>query len=62
MSYILAVTLPLPVLLALVASLLVSLAVAAVVVTMRWPAPVRLPQRGGENATAAAAAAAAERD
>lgn len=57
MSHILAVTLPLPVLLALVASLLVSLAVAAVALAMRRPMPVRLPSRpqagGGDNAAIA---------
>ena len=46
MSHILAVNLPLPVLLALVASLLVSLVVAAVAVSLHRPAPVRLPARG----------------
>lgn len=46
MSHILAANLPLPVLLALVASLLVSLAVAAVAISLHRPAPVRLPARG----------------
>lgn len=57
MSHFLAITLPLPVLLALVASLLVSLAVASVVLAMRRPMPVRLPARpqGGSADSAAVA-------
>ncbi|WP_306392757.1 hypothetical protein [Telluria beijingensis] len=50
MSHILAANLPLPVLLALVASLLVSLVVAAVAVSLHRPAPVRLPARDDERA------------
>lgn len=46
MSHVLAANLPLPVLLALAASLLVSLVVAAVAVSLHRPAPVRLPARG----------------
>jgi len=57
MSHFLAITLPLPVLLALVASLLVSQMVAAVVIAMRRPMPVRLPSRpqpdSGDNAVVA---------
>lgn len=43
MSQILAVALPLPVLLALVALLLVSLVFGAVLATLQRPAPVQLP-------------------
>ena len=52
MSQILALTLPLPVLLALVALLLVSLVVGVVLATLQRPAPVLLPQPAGERATA----------
>lgn len=50
MSQILALTLPLPVLLALVALLLVSLLVGAVLATLQRPEPVRLPLPGGDSA------------
>lgn len=53
MSHILAANLPLPVLLALVASLLVSLVVAAVAISLHRPAPVRLPSRSDERACVA---------
>lgn len=49
MSQILALTLPLPVLLALFALLLVSLVVGLVLATLR-PAPVRLPLPAAESA------------
>ena len=42
MSTVLALTLPLPVLLALVAALLVSLAMAVLAITLRRPAPIRI--------------------
>lgn len=53
MSHVLAANLPLPVLLALVASLLVSLVVAAVALSLHRPAPVRLPARGDERGAVA---------
>jgi len=50
MSHVLAANLPLPVLLALGASLLVALVVAAVAISLHRPAPVRLPARRDERA------------